>query len=170
MYKLEIKPSKTLHTIYGNSNITSLGYYRITSVKEGNCGKMLHRLIWERWYGELQQGRHIHHIDGNPLNNCIWNLEPMSNSEHNYLHNINKKPSEESCLKKSEARNTTGYFRVYKQKSKRYKQGFIWAYKYYEDGKNKAIYRVKLKDLEKEVKRRKLKWKKLKKGGDCRQH
>lgn len=41
--------SEILHTKFGNAKIDN-GYYRITSWKEGNNGKLLHRLIWEDFW------------------------------------------------------------------------------------------------------------------------
>lgn len=42
----------------------------------------LHRAIWEYHNGPIPKGMHIHHIDHNPLNNAIENLECLSRSEH----------------------------------------------------------------------------------------
>lgn len=60
-----------------------------------------------------------------------------------------------------EAQNTTGYYRVTKQKSKTYKQGFVWRYQYSENGKKKAIISVDIKKLEKKVKAKRLEWREL---------
>lgn len=46
MYKLEIKPSEKIHTIFGTAKIEN-GYYRIVSRKEKNYQKFFHRLIFE---------------------------------------------------------------------------------------------------------------------------
>ena len=46
------------------------------------------------------------------------------------------------------------------------KKGYTWRYSYSENGKRYDIQRVKLGDLEKEVKRRNLKWKRIDNGGD----
>lgn len=85
---------KTLHTKYGNAKISNKGYYVITSKKEGNNMKSLHRLIAKDYFGDwidepLINGEQIdiHHIDGNPLNNCVLNLLPLPKSEHHKLHN-----------------------------------------------------------------------------------
>lgn len=48
--------------------------------------KRLHRLIWEKAYGPIPKGHHIHHKDGNRLNNSIENLECISHEEHLSLH------------------------------------------------------------------------------------
>lgn len=42
----------------------------------------LHRDIWASVYGPIPKGFHVHHIDGNPLNNDISNLECIKASEH----------------------------------------------------------------------------------------
>jgi group I intron endonuclease len=70
----------------------------------------------------------------------------------------NKNHSKESRIKMSESKNTSGYSRVVKQKSEKYKQGFIWRYQYYEKGKRKFIRSVDIKKLEKKVKDKGLVW------------
>lgn len=167
MFKLEIQQSDVIHTDWGTARINNKGYYQITTRKEKNKGKLLHRLIWEKWYDELSSQTHLHHIDENPKNNCIWNLEPMSKANHHKLHNsdgkcsnIGRKLSNETKMKMSQSKNKTGYYRVDKQKSSS-KQGFIWRYQYYENSKNKVIGRVKLDELEREVKNRGLKWERI---------
>ena len=43
----------------------------------------LHRFLMEIELGrKLESWEHVHHIDGNHLNNNIENLEVLSNSEH----------------------------------------------------------------------------------------
>lgn len=54
MYKLEIEPSEILHTKFGTAKLDEY-YYRITSTKEDNHNKYLHRLIFENFYGEIPQ-------------------------------------------------------------------------------------------------------------------
>lgn len=70
-----------------------------------------------------------------------------------------KKLSEETKRKLSEKRNTTGFYRVIKKKNSCCKQGFMWAYQYFENGKRKSIYSTDLKKLEKKVKKEELEWK-----------
>ena len=159
---------KVLHTKWGKAKIFQ-GRYMITSRKEGNHNKLLHRLIWEDFYGcEVPKGYHIHHRDHNPLNNCILNLQLMCESEHHKLHmvgennpNYNENISEEIRIKMSKSRNTTGFYNVSKYKCKKCKQGFIWLYRYSENGKRKSISSVDLKELEAKVKSKGLIWKKL---------
>lgn len=162
-FTLEIEPSEVLHTKFGTAKVNELGYYRITSGKEKNHLKFLHRLMFEDFYGEIPKGFHIHHKDKNKLNCCIMNLELIDGSKHLKNHRVGSKHSSDSKLKISKFNNTTGYFRVFKLKDESCKQGFLWAYQYYEDGKRKIISRVNLEDLEKEVVKRKLEWHKFEK-------
>ena len=174
-----------IKTKFGIANITKKGYYRIVSHKEGNYGKLLHRLIFEDFYKiKLPSDIVIHHYDGNKLNNEIWNLIPMSKNEHDGLHkrygednpnygkplpketrqkisdaNRGKIRSIESKQKMSKSRNASGYFRVCKRKRKDTTQGFLWCYDYLKDNKRKTISSVDLTKLEQKVKAKGLKWK-----------
>lgn len=79
--------NETLHTKFGNAKLYSDGYYMITSGKEGNHCKKLHRLIWEDFYGcKVPEGYIIHHKNGNKTDNCILNLQLMRKGKHNSLH------------------------------------------------------------------------------------
>lgn len=92
-----------MKTKWGNARINKNGYYLITSRKEGNMGKLLHRLIWEDFYGcEIPEGYVIHHRDQNPSNNCILNLQLMRDKDHRSLHHKDKFVSDESRRKMSE--------------------------------------------------------------------
>lgn len=157
--------SKIIKTKYGNASINNRGYYVISSYKEGNHGKFLHRLIWEDYYNcKLDKNDVIHHADFNKTNNHISNLVCMSRGDHYYLHNKGRTLSEKHKQKISEACNNSGYFRVTKQKTKRCKQGFIWRYQYYgEDGIQKKISAVDIEKLESKVKALGLKWYKFEK-------
>lgn len=42
----------------------------------------LHREIWKAAHGEIPEGHHVHHRDGNPLNNDIDNLVCISPKQH----------------------------------------------------------------------------------------
>lgn len=56
--------------------------------------------------------------------------------------------------KMSKAQNTTGFYKVSKEKKDDVKQGFIWRYQY----RNKMIRRVNLLKLQEEVEVRGLPW------------
>lgn len=49
-------------------------------------GKRLHRAVWEHNNGPIPEGHHVHHKDGNTLNNDPENLECLSNLEHRREH------------------------------------------------------------------------------------
>lgn len=46
----------------------------------------LHEEIWKSVHGEIPDGHHIHHIDGDPLNNDVGNLECLDPLTHTNLH------------------------------------------------------------------------------------
>ena len=48
---------------------------------------MLHRMVWEFFNGEIGDSKmHVHHIDHNPHNNSISNLQLMNFAEHQSMH------------------------------------------------------------------------------------
>ena len=166
--KSKNKPPR-IDTPWGFATVGGHGYYTITSSVEGNCGKLLHRLIYEDYHKcTLFRQAIIHHIDGNKLNNVPENLELVSLAEHNSIHKTGKRQYKqgtigwEEYLEAFTKKNTSGYLRVYKQKNPKISQGFTYKYQYYdEEGKRKAIERDNLKDLEKAVREKKLPWQKL---------
>jgi hypothetical protein len=48
--------------------------------------KRLHNYEYEYYYGKITKGYVVHHIDFNPENNNISNLQLLTNSEHNKIH------------------------------------------------------------------------------------
>ncbi len=71
------------------------GYYRVGLYKDGIYKVYLvHRLVMTTW-GDLNLNDTktvVHHIDGDPLNNKLENLQIMSDYEHHAYHNhINAK-------------------------------------------------------------------------------
>ena len=46
----------------------------------------LHIYVWEHYNGPIPKGYHVHHIDHNPDNNEIENLQLLSEHEHLCLH------------------------------------------------------------------------------------
>ena len=161
--------SDVLYTKFGTARLNKLGYYLITSRSEGNNGKLLHRLIFEDFYQidlneEFPDGVDIHHLDEDKTNNNIWNLVPMHHGDHMSIHMSGdanpmcKGHSSDSCKKISKFYTSTGLFRVYKYTDKTCKQGFIYRYSYFEDGKRIVIGRVNLLKLKEEVISRGLEW------------
>lgn len=45
-------------------------------------GQRLHRNVWRAAFGDIPRGCHIHHKDGNVLNNALSNLECLPADEH----------------------------------------------------------------------------------------
>ena len=98
MYKLKIKPNNTIHTQWGNAKLDDNRYYRITSRKEGNHYQYFHRLLFEKYYGEIPKDYQIHHKDKNRDNNCICNLSLLKKEEHLKLHKKGNKHQMSSCF------------------------------------------------------------------------
>ena len=129
----------------------------------------LHRLVWEKHHGKrVPKGYHIHHKDKNKTNNDISNLQLISASEHIKLHmskenhpNYNKKLTLDHKIAMSKSHNSTGFFRVSKEYSDKYKQGFTYKYRYLENGKEKKISSVSIDKLKEKVLFKNLEWKEL---------
>lgn len=49
-------------------------------------GKRLHRAVWESYNGDIPEGYHVHHIDGDRTHNDIDNLSLMPGLEHIGMH------------------------------------------------------------------------------------
>lgn len=47
-----------------------------------STGRRLHRDVWSAQHGPIPRKHHIHHRDGDPLNNDVENLECVLGSEH----------------------------------------------------------------------------------------
>lgn len=76
--------------------------------------------------------------------------------------NYGKPLSETTRMKLSKVKNSSGYYRVFKRKDSRYKNGFAWQYSYYDvNGKLKSIQAVSIEKLKEKVISKCLKWKKL---------
>mgnify|MGYP002576539906 CR=1 FL=1 len=50
---------------------------------------LLHRLVYEAFYGTIPVGMEIHHKDGDKQNNCISNLQCVTISTHHAITPIN---------------------------------------------------------------------------------
>lgn len=85
-----------------------------------------------------------------------YNLTPGGDSQNN-----KSKKHKHSKKTKNKTSKSVKYFRVCQHKREIYKQGFIWRYRYHENGKTKDIESVDLKKLEKKVKAKGLEWRKL---------
>lgn len=143
---------KVLHTIYGKA-IIEKGYYRIITNEKGHFGEYLHRVIFENFYNvKILPNVHIHHIDGNKLNNCIMNLEAITKSKHHKMHSTGEEFSLSRRLNIGNPENKSGYFRVYVHKCKHCKQGFRYVYEFSENNKRNSVSSITIEGLEKKVK------------------
>lgn len=75
------------HRYPGSTFFASRNYFR--ACKNGNFF-LLHREVYKAKNGEIPKDYVVHHIDHNPLNNDISNLELKSASEHHSEHLIHR--------------------------------------------------------------------------------
>ena len=148
-----------LKTKFGRAYIGNHGYYVVTSKKEGNHNKLLHRLIFEDVHKcTILDGVHVHHIDGNKTNNNSNNLELKYAFDHHRDHSTgnrhllkDRKKMSEKKKGRSNPQSQTGYYRVHKENGKQYSKGFIWTYSVHEsrikETGHKIIYRCRRTSL-----------------------
>ena len=95
-----------IYSLYCDKYIGSVnkkGYVQISPPK-GYKHKGLHQYIWMTANGcDIPEGYDVHHIDHNPLNNSIYNLELIEQHKHRSEHNKGKILSEETRKKISES-------------------------------------------------------------------
>lgn len=71
---------------FGTGTILKGGYI---DIKKGKTRKLLHRMLTENHLGRtLSKGEVVHHIDCDPTNNEITNLEVMPRGQHSKLHSV----------------------------------------------------------------------------------
>lgn len=152
-----VKSKERVKTKLGLVNENNQGYYRLTN------NELLHRKVWEEYYGQkIPEGYVIHHIDHNPLNNSISNLQLMTFEDHARLHHKGKVTKEEVKEELSRQKTSTGYFRVNRKPCPRCKRGFIYRYQYIDEfGCKKAITSTSFKKLMLKVQGKGLPWKKI---------
>lgn len=77
-------------------------YYQAHQAGRKRGYSSLHVAIWEDHYRQkVPEGFHVHHRDGNPLNNDISNLELLSPTEHAKHHGSNISPARRANILKS---------------------------------------------------------------------
>ena len=82
------RPKLIYHVLHSHRP-DGMGYirpdgYLIKSIH--NIKVLTHRQVWEQVKGSIPYKHHIHHIDGDKLNNDISNLQCLAKSEHDNLH------------------------------------------------------------------------------------
>lgn len=73
----------------GGLTMSANGYLQFTASPANGCnaGKMIHKVIAEWKYArQVGNGEHIHHLDGNKLNNHPENIVIISASDHAKIH------------------------------------------------------------------------------------
>ena len=159
---------------FGIFYIDDKGYCHISSRKEGNKGKLLHRLIMEKHLGrELKKEEEVHHLNGDSLDNRIENLILCKNHQAHMKYHPHQ--SEETKRKIGDAnrgvnhwtfgrgigdetkkkikntfakKNKCGFPNLIVTKSKENVRGFTFKYRYYdENGVRRGITHSKLEDM-----------------------
>ena len=79
--------------------------YRMLKLGYFQCGQVfLHRAVWEHANGPLPAGLIIHHIDHNPRNNALSNLQAMTPSEHSRYHRLHEVENNDAYVRRGAAR------------------------------------------------------------------
>jgi len=64
-------------------SVDKFGYYKVILNKNGvSTSKRIHRLMWETFKGKIPKNKVIDHIDNNPKNNQIKNLQLLSHRDN----------------------------------------------------------------------------------------
>lgn len=124
-------PEKIIYRNYTFGKHQKQPYYYAT-VKQRK--KALHRYIYECEKGPIPDGYHVHHIDENPFNNTIDNLEVKTGFDHLSFHG--KKADRQKLLKLAE----TG--REYAKEWHGSPEGIEWHKQHYIDCELKMQERV----------------------------
>ena len=74
------------------------GIYHKTATRHYLYASSMHREVWKYHYGEIPKGHEIHHIDRNPENNAITNLQCLTKEEHNKRHKIKPRAFKHQCV------------------------------------------------------------------------
>lgn len=124
--------------------------FNFTKGGEGSKGRVVSEKTRKR-ISESNKG----HIPWNKGKQNIYSeevLKRMSDSKKGKIIPISTKE------KMSKSQSNSGFFRVSKNLKKELKQGFVWKYQFYKNGKRKAIVAIDLFDLKRKVEDKNLPW------------
>ena len=131
---------------------SNTGFYRVSKVKCSTCAKGFR---WKYTYSENSKKKYFSSISLNELErkvksrNMDWIIVDETQAQNSIM------LDEKNIIK---TYGNTGFNHVYKINCSRCEQGYKYEYKYHEDNKRKNIASVSLKNLEKKVKEKGLKW------------
>lgn len=107
---------------YVGSSANKGGYLLVNSTNKKYKHKGVHQYIWMiANQADIPEGYDVHHIDGNPLNNSIYNLELVEHTLHMVEHKQNI--SEETKKKISESNKGKYHTEETKKKMSEHKKG-----------------------------------------------
>ena len=75
---IRILESMPLKPLKGNCKYYLVGLYKKSKIKR----LLVHRLVYENFIGEVPRGKTIDHIDNDPLNNRLDNLQLLTNRDN----------------------------------------------------------------------------------------
>lgn len=58
--------------------------------RQGKRREYVHRLVYEAWVTRIPPRTDVHHVDGDPWNNSLGNLELRRHAEHVGAHNATR--------------------------------------------------------------------------------
>ena len=94
-------------------------------------GERLHRYIWKHYKGDIPEGYHIHHINGDRLNNDIDNLKLVKAEEHARIHGKERFENDKEWFKRFHPKGIEDAKDWHKSK-----EGIEWHKKQYEKTKD----------------------------------
>lgn len=81
--------------------VNDKGYHSVQLIIDGKQKSIkVHRLVAHCWLGLVLESKlQVHHLDENPSNNCLHNLEIVAQGYHNHITNALKYPFDTSIVK-----------------------------------------------------------------------
>ncbi|MBX9624048.1 MAG: HNH endonuclease [Gemmataceae bacterium] len=59
--------------------------------------RRVHRAVYERFYGPIPDGWHVHHVNGRRDDNDPWNLRALSPGDHRRLHDALRRAARQAA-------------------------------------------------------------------------